>query len=137
MAIVCSAGRSPLESELVVRGLVVLAVVVGVLIIARVRPSRRPAALSISGNLEGPGVFLFTSEQCDSCSAARDVYRTVLGEGGFVEHSWDSDSALLTRLGVQEIPVGTVIDSEGIEIASFRLVPRPGALARAVRKMHR
>ena len=115
----------------------VLVAVILVLVVARARPAFRPKPLSIAGNLDGPGVFLFTSETCDSCVAARAVYVDVLGEDGFVEHSWEAQASLLTRLGVEEIPVGTVLGADGTEIAAFRLIPRRRALARAVRKMGR
>ena len=78
---------------------------------------------------------MFTSDACDSCHAAREVYLDVLGVNGFTEHTWEADAALLSRLGVEEIPVATVIDAVGAEIASFRLVPRRSTLARAARKI--
>ena len=126
-----------MESDVLAR-IVVVGVSVGlILAVARIRPHRRPTRLKVHGNLSGPGVFLFTSDACDSCHAARAVYADVLGEDGFTEHTWEAEPALLTRLGVEEIPVATVLNAHGDEIASFRLVPKPAAVARAVRRMER
>lgn len=122
-----------MEAEVVVRLVVVAGAVLLVAAIARFRPSRRPAPLRIEGNLEGPGVFLFTSEDCDACTVARQVYVDVLGADGFTELSWEAEPALLTRLGVEEIPVGSVVDALGVEVAAFRLVPPRRRLARAAR----
>jgi hypothetical protein len=126
-----------LEADGIIRLVVVVVAVVLIVAVARVRPEHKPVALNIKGNLEGPGIFLFTSETCDSCEAARAIYRDVLGADGFTEISWDTEPALLTRLGVEEIPVGTVLDGSHSEIASFRLVPSRRALARAGRQARR
>jgi len=126
-----------LEAELVVRLALVIAAVVLVVVVARYRPARRAAPLAVEGNLEGPGVFLFTSEDCDSCTVARQVYVDVLGPDGFTELSWEAEPALLTRLGVEEIPVGSVIDDAGVEVASFRLIPSRRRLARAAHAVQR
>ena len=123
-----------MANDVIVRVVVVLFAAAVVFAIARFRPSRRPAALKIDGNLEGPGVFLFTSETCDSCHRARARYREVLGDDGFVEYTWEAEPALLSRLGVEEIPVGSVVGAAGQEIAAFRLVPSARALRRAVAK---
>ncbi len=124
-----------MEADAIVRVAVVAVAALAVVGIARFRPARRPAPLRIAGNLEGPGVFLFTSEDCDSCSVARQVYVDVLGADGFTELSWEGEPALLTRLGVQEIPVGSVVNAEGEEVASFRLIPDRRRLARAARSV--
>ncbi len=116
------------------RVLVVVAAGLLVLAIARFRPPPKAKPLTIEGNLTGPGVFLFTSETCDSCADARAFYTKVLGDGGFVEITWESDPALLTRLGVWEIPVGTVLGSTGEVLGNFRMIPKRAALQRAARR---
>lgn len=126
-----------MENDLLIRILVVFGSGGLVIAVARWRPRRPPAPLHVGDDLRGPGVFLFTADSCDSCDAARAVYTNVLGRGGFIEYTWEAEPALLTRLGVEEIPVATVLNVAGDEIASFRLVPKPRALARAVRKMNR
>ena len=107
------------------------AVVVG---IARFRPKRRGWVLRVEGNLAGPGVFLFTASACDSCDSARAVYEQVLGEVGFEEFTWEEHPELLARLGVAEIPAGTVLDASGCEVGSFVGVPGRFHLRRAVRR---
>jgi hypothetical protein len=131
----CSAEPWLLEADLAARLVVVTVAVAVVVVVGRFRSRRRPAPLNVKGNFESPGVHLFTSETCDSCDVARRRYRQVLGEHGFVEHSWEDEPALLERLGVEEIPVGTVIGEGGSEIASFRLVPNVRALRRAAARL--
>ena len=124
-----------MNSDALLRLLVVVVAAAAVVGIARFRPRRRRRPLHVEGNLSGPGVYLFTAGACDSCDSARIVYKRVLGQEGFTELTWDDHPELLTRLGVAEIPVSTVLDSFGREVASFVQVPRPAALRRAVRKM--
>ena len=116
--------------------LVAVVVVAGVVVaIARRRPRRRGPALRIEGNLEGPGVYLFTASACDSCDSARAVYLEELGSDGFTELTWEDRPGLLTRLGVGEIPASTVLDSSGREVDSFVGIPPRRGLRKAMRRM--
>jgi len=124
-----------LDSDLVLRLLVVIVAAGVVVAVARLRPRRRGRSLRTGGNLEGPGLYLFTASACDSCDSARSVYVDVLGEDGFTEFTWEDRPSLLTRLGVGEIPVSTVLDSTGREVGSFVGVPPRRALRRAARRM--
>ena len=119
----------------VVRLLVVLAAVGAVAAVAVFRPKRPRTPLSVEGNLDGPGVYLFTAAGCDTCDEARLVYRKVLGESGFIERSWEEHSDLLALVGVADIPSGAVVGADGSEVASFAHIPRLSTLRRAVRKM--
>ena len=123
-----------MSGEVWLRLLAVGLAVVLVVGAARFRPRHRPPPLSVEGNLEGPGVYLFTSSACDSCGEARAVYTEVLGEGGFTELTWEEHPYLLTDLGVEGIPRGAVVDASGQEAAAFSGVPGAAALRRAVRK---
>ena len=134
MSFGCFQARFLLETETILRLLVVVLAASIVLGVARYRREPKAKALSVDGNISGPGVFLFTSASCDSCAAARSVYRDVLGEAGFVEISWESDPGLLTRLGVEEIPVAIVLDATDKVVADFRLIPKRSRLARAARR---
>ncbi|MDE0138514.1 MAG: hypothetical protein OXM57_11835 [bacterium] len=119
----------------VVRLLVVLAAVGAVAAVAAFRPRRPRTPLSVEGNLDGPGVYLFTAAGCDACDEARLVYSKVLGESGFIERSWEEHSDLLARVGVADLPSGAVVGADGRQVASFAQVPKPPALRWAVRKM--
>lgn len=119
----------------VVRLLVVLAAAGAVAAVAVFRPKRPRTPLSVEGNLDGPGVYLFTAAGCDACDEARLVYRKVLGESGFIERSWEEHSDLLARVGVADLPLGAVVGADGKQVASFAQVPKQPALRRAVRKM--
>lgn len=124
-----------MDSDLALRLVAVLAAVAVVVAAARFRPRDRGAGLRTEGNLEGPGVYLFTASACDSCDSARSVYVEELGSSGFTELTWENQPGLLTRIGVREIPVSTVVDSSGREVGSFVGVPPRRALRRAVRRM--
>lgn len=124
-----------LDSDLAFRLVAVVVVAAMVVAVARFRPRRRGPALRVEGNLEGPGVYLFTASACDSCDSARAVYLEELGADGFTELTWDDRPGLLTRLGVGEIPVSTVLDFSGREVDSFLGVPPRRALRKAMRRM--
>lgn len=123
-----------MTSEFLLRFLMILSAAAVVIAIARIRPKRRQWVLRVHGNLTGPGVFLFTASACDSCDSARSVYRRVLGEDGFEEFSWEEHPELLARLGVAEIPAGTVLDASGHEVGAYVGVPGRFHLRRAVRR---
>lgn len=118
-----------------VRLLVVLAAVGAVAAVAVLRPKRPRTPLAVEGNLDGPGVYLFTAAGCDACDEARLVYTKVLGESGFIERTWEEHSDLLARVGVADIPSGAVVGADGRQVASFAQVPKPPVLRRAVRRM--
>ncbi len=124
-----------MDSDLLLRLVVVIVAAGVVVVVARLRPRRPGRPLRTEGNLEGPGLYLFTASACDSCDSARSVYVEELGEDGFTELTWEDRPGLLTRLGVGEIPVSTVLDSSGREVGSFVGVPSRGALRRAARRM--
>ena len=124
-----------MDSDVAVRLVPVLVAAGLVVAVARYRPRRRGRPLRVEGNLEGPGVYLFTASACDSCDSARSVYVSELGAAGFTELTWEDRPGLLTRLGVADIPVGAVLDSSGREVGSFVGIPPRGALRRAVRRM--
>lgn len=124
-----------MDSDLAFRLVAVLVAASVVVAVARYRPRRRKRSLRVEGNLEGPGVYLFTASACDACDSARSVYVDELGSSGFREMTWEDRPGLLTRLGVGEIPVSTVLDSSGREVASFVGIPSRRALRRAMRRM--
>jgi len=131
----CLLAVYPLSSDALVRLLVVLLAAVLVVLVARFRPRLRGSSLRVEGSLKSPGAYLFTATACDSCDAARSAYVKEMGESGFTELTWEDHPDTLTRLGVTEIPAGSVLDAHGREVGSFVGVPRRRALRRAVRRM--
>lgn len=127
-------GPFPVDSELVIRVLLIVSAATVLLGIARFRPTRRAWILRAEGNLAGPGAFLFTAAACDSCRPARSACEQILGERGFEEFTWEDHTDLLTRLGVVEVPSGTVLDHSGREVGYFVGVPGRFPLRRAMRK---
>ena len=130
----CSAAGFPVTREFLTRLLTVLSAAAVVVGIARFRPQQRGWILRVEGNLSGPGAFLFTAAACDSCHSARSALRRILGEDGFTEFTWEEHPDLLTRLGVAEVPSGSVLDASGREVGFFLGVPGRFRLRRAVRK---
>ena len=116
-----------------IRLLLVLAGVLTVTVVGRYR--HRPRfTLRVEGNLDGPGVYLFTAAGCDTCEEARIVHRQVLGANGYTEISWEEHSDLLSRVGVTDIPLSVVVGSNGQGV-TLPDIPKPRALRRAAKKM--
>ncbi|MCY3580296.1 MAG: hypothetical protein F4Y75_00315 [Acidimicrobiia bacterium] len=116
-----------------VRLLLVLAGVMTVTLVGRFRHRSRFTP-QVEGNLDGPGVYLFTAAGCDTCEEARIVHRQVLGANGFTEISWEEHSDLLARVGVTGIPLSVVVGSKG-QAVTLPHIPKPRALRRAAKKM--
>lgn len=79
--------------------------------VLRSRMMGRPRALVATG-LE-PGVYLFSSAACPDCSSVRRALVDELGEGGFLEMSWEQDPGTFHRLGVDAVPATAIVGSDG------------------------
>lgn len=88
-----------------------LIVVAAVTLILRSRTTGRPRRLEATGL--DPGVYLFTSATCPTCSAARRSLTGQVGESGFVEVSWEQDPATFDRLGIDAVPATAIISPGG------------------------
>lgn len=89
----------------------VLAVVAVVVVVLRVRarvPYRRVGKVDLS-----PGVYLLTSDTCLQCGPARDVMLERLGEGGFVEISWERDRRRFEALPADVVPAVVLVGASG------------------------
>lgn len=60
-----------------------------------------------------PGIHFFSSGTCAECTPARMVLVERLGANGFVEHTWEADSAVLEALGIDAVPATLVVDKAG------------------------
>ena len=97
----------------IVLGAVML--VLSVVLISRSRDSRprlrvvRPSGLS-------PGLYFFSSEDCETCQMARQALEDALGTEGYVEMAWEREAEEFTRLGVEEVPATMVVNQDGMGI---------------------
>lgn len=120
-------------SELTIRMIVVVAVVLVALVLSRLsRPwqdSAHPALTIPPGDLPA-GVVLFTSTDCDQCAAAR----AALKKAGIAyrEVTWELESGRMERYGVQGVPLLARIDESGSQPFLAAGVPTRRSL-RAVR----
>lgn len=61
----------------------------------------------------GSGVYLFTSETCSSCPAARDSLTVALGSHGFEEITYEEQPELFDRLSITRVPTVAQVRSDG------------------------
>lgn len=89
---------------------VVVGVSVGLGLLQRGRGSY-PNQLS-SSSFE-PGIYLFASESCSTCPAARSRMIEALGAGAFSEVVWERDPAQFELAGVDSVPTVMIVDGNG------------------------
>lgn len=58
----------------------------------------------------GPGIYFFTSESCADCAPARDRLVGALGDGGYQEISWETQSGLFEELQIEAVPATLIVD---------------------------
>jgi hypothetical protein len=104
-----------------VAGALALAAAAAILRRARSRRSREVSA----GGL-GVGVYLLTSSSCPTCGPARQRVIDAVGEGGFIELSWESDPGAFRDSGVDTVPSLLVVEGSG------RARLYPGASSKAL-----
>lgn len=61
----------------------------------------------------GPGVYLFTSETCTSCPAARDSLTVALGTHRFEEIAYEERPDVFVRLSITRVPTVAQVRSDG------------------------
>lgn len=113
---------------LVVAGVVLIALGIA-FVLRKVQPPVHPT-IDVSGLGLPAGIVLFTSTDCTTCGAARDVLRR---EGAyFREVTWELEGRLLEKAGVEAVPLLIVLDDQGQTVAQVAGVPRGRSLRRAL-----
>jgi hypothetical protein len=79
--------------------------------IALAKRRHRPVMTIRSLDLEG-GVYLFTSEGCDTCATARAKLADSLGDG-FTEFIWEREPEHFGSLAIEAVPSVLVVDESG------------------------
>lgn len=120
-------------SDVAVRLLVVVAVVVGAaligLVIGRVRKPPHPG-VTVGEVGERPGVVMFTSTTCPTC---KDAIARLEDVGvPFREVTSDLEPQRFDTWGIVAVPVTVVLDGESSVVATFSGVPPVRQLRRAV-----
>ena len=116
---------------------VVIVLVAAVIVIVVMRLAgrlRRPSHPSIDLGDIGPrpGVVLFTSTDCTNCKEALAVVGSLGVE--VREITWELEPGIFESVGVEAVPLVTVVDAVGHTELLAAGVPRRGALRRAVRR---
>ena len=121
---------TPLVSVIVVLGLA-LVVVLAVRFMARWQKPPHPP-IDLDGIGERPGVIVFTSTDCTTCSEAM---RVVGGASSSVrEVTWELEPQLFDRYHVEAVPLIAVLDDSGRSLFFGTGVPDGARLRAAVRK---
>jgi hypothetical protein len=80
--------------------------------IAMFRRRRPPVRTIRSLDLAG-GVYLFTSDGCETCATARAKLEESLGHGKFSEVTWEREPEHFEALGIEAVPAVLVVDESG------------------------
>jgi hypothetical protein len=109
-----------------------VAAALGTAWLLRRRAARRGMSLDVSDLLEGPGVVVFTKDDCATCGEMLSRL-TTLGLPIRQVRAEDEPEELEKRL-VDSVPVTIIQDGTGRSRAQFRGLAPPGALRRAARR---
>lgn len=71
----------------------------------------RPTQLA-SSSFE-PGIYLFASNSCSTCPAARSTMIEAIGAKAFSEVVWERDPAQFELAGVDSVPTVMIVDGNG------------------------
>lgn len=130
----CHVGDRGGVNDTVVRLIVVAAVVLLAASIAWiVRRFRMPPhpAVTVGEVGDRPGVVLFTSTTCSTCSDV--IARLESLDVGFREVTNELEPQRFAAWGVAAVPVTVVVDAHGRAVATFSGIPRTRPLRRAMR----
>lgn len=109
-----------------------VAVALGAAWWARRRAARRGPSVDVSGLLAGPGVVIFTKDDCATCV---EMLGRLASSGLPIRQVRAEDEAVeLERRAVTAVPVTVIQDNAGRPVAQFRGVAPAAALRRAVRR---
>ncbi len=122
-------------SDTVVRLLVVVALVIGAIVVARVVAHFRspPHPRVTVGEVgERPGVVLFTSTTCPTCKEAIAALESY--DVSFREVTNDLEPQRFEAWGVTAVPLAVFVDVDGHAVSTISGIPRKRAVARALRE---
>lgn len=86
--------------------------VAGVVVAIQRWQARRPVRLVGDTGLP-PGIYLFTSTECESCRRARASLDRELGPTGYRELTWKGHADHFYSIGVDAVPTVLVVSQDG------------------------
>lgn len=114
---------------------VVVLAVVALLVawLARFLHSRRQNRLDVSGLISGPGVVVFTKDDCPNCAAVLELLE---GDPVTVRQvRAEAEPEVFEKLAIEGVPITVVVASAGRRVAQFAGLPRAASLRRALRRV--
>ncbi|MEE9473142.1 MAG: thioredoxin family protein [Acidimicrobiia bacterium] len=101
--------------------------------LARLLHSRRQTRLDVSGLISGPGVVVFTKDDCPNCAA---VLELLDGDPVTVRQvRAEAEPEVFEKLAIEGVPITVVVASAGRRVAQFAGLPRAASLRRALRRV--
>jgi len=101
--------------------------------LARFLHSRRQNRLDVSGLISGPGVVVFTKDDCPNCAA---VLELLDGDRVTVRQvRAEAEPEVFEKLAIEGVPITVVVASAGRRVAQFAGLPRAASLRRALRRV--
>lgn len=86
--------------------------VAGVVVAAQRWRARRPLRTPGPTGLD-PGLYLFSSSDCDTCRQARETLDARIGRDGYVEIEWQDQDDVFTEVGVDAVPTVVIVSTNG------------------------
>ena len=77
------------------------------------RKGMRNPIRDVTTNELAPGVYLFTSESCPTCSQARDELDRASGSASYTEVRWEDRPGVFVDVGVDAVPAVLVVSAPG------------------------
>jgi len=101
--------------------------------LARFLHSRRQTRLDVSGLISGPGVVVFTKDDCPNCAA---VLELLDGDPVTVRQvRAEAEPEVFEKLAIEGVPITVVVAGAGRRVAQFAGLPRAASLRRALRRV--
>ena len=101
--------------------------------LARLLHSRRQTRLDVSGLISGPGVVVFTKDDCPNCAA---VLELLDGDPVTVRQvRAEAEPEVFEKLAIEGVPITVAVAGAGRRVAQFAGLPRAASLRRALRRV--
>jgi hypothetical protein len=121
---------SPLLRILIAGAAVALVVAVARLASRWLKPIH--PAIDLEGLGSRPGVILFTSTGCETCTAAGDVVDAA--DVGVRRVTWEGEPELFERYGIEAVPLVIVLGADGTTYLTETGIPDSRHLGPAIRR---